>query len=55
MAVQTGYVFAAQQGRFDYVIQFDADGQQIDLRPTNSWTRALAEVTPLELLEVQAV
>lgn len=27
VAVQTGYVFAAKQGRFDYVIQFDADGQ----------------------------
>jgi glycosyltransferase involved in cell wall biosynthesis len=27
VAVQTGYMFAARQQRFDYVIQFDADGQ----------------------------
>jgi glycosyltransferase involved in cell wall biosynthesis len=27
VAVQTGYLFAATQQRFDYVIQFDADGQ----------------------------
>lgn len=27
VAVQTGYLFAAQQKRFRYVIQFDADGQ----------------------------
>jgi glycosyltransferase involved in cell wall biosynthesis len=27
VAVQTGYLFAASQQRFDYVIQFDADGQ----------------------------
>jgi hypothetical protein len=27
VAVQTGYLFAAQAGRFRYVIQFDADGQ----------------------------
>jgi glycosyltransferase involved in cell wall biosynthesis len=27
IAVQTGYLFAAQQQRFDYVIQFDGDGQ----------------------------
>ncbi len=33
----------------------DTDGQQIDLRPTNSWSLGLAEVSPLELLEVQAV
>lgn len=26
-AVQTGYRFAAARGRFDYVIQFDSDGQ----------------------------
>ena len=26
-AVQTGYLFAATQNRFEYVIQFDADGQ----------------------------
>ena len=26
-AVQTGYLFASTQNRFDYVIQFDADGQ----------------------------
>src|SRR5262249_23656991 len=31
------------------------DGQQIDLRPSNSWALGLGEVTPLELLEVQAV
>lgn len=27
VAVQTGYLFAAQENRFRYVIQFDADGQ----------------------------
>lgn len=27
MAVQTGYLFARQHNRFEYVIQFDADGQ----------------------------
>lgn len=27
VAVQTGYLFAAKQDRYDYVIQFDADGQ----------------------------
>lgn len=27
VAVQTGYLFAAQEERFHYVIQFDADGQ----------------------------
>lgn len=27
VAVQTGYLFAAQAGRFRYVVQFDADGQ----------------------------
>ncbi len=35
--------------------RFDADGQQIDLRPGNSWSLSLAEVAPLELLEVHAV
>lgn len=27
VAVQTGYLFAAKRGDYDYVIQFDADGQ----------------------------
>ena len=27
ITVQTGYLFAAQTGRYEYVIQFDADGQ----------------------------
>ncbi|MCA9204890.1 MAG: glycosyltransferase family 2 protein [Planctomycetales bacterium] len=27
VAVQTGYIFAAHQQKYDYVIQFDADGQ----------------------------
>ena len=27
VAVQTGYIFAAQRGEYTYVIQFDADGQ----------------------------
>jgi glycosyltransferase involved in cell wall biosynthesis len=27
VAVQTGYLFAAQRGHYTYVIQFDADGQ----------------------------
>jgi NAD(P)-dependent dehydrogenase (short-subunit alcohol dehydrogenase family) len=34
---------------------FDRDGQQVDLRPNNSWAQELAEVSPLELLEVHAV
>jgi NAD(P)-dependent dehydrogenase (short-subunit alcohol dehydrogenase family) len=33
----------------------DRDGQQIDLRPSNSWALDLGDVTPLELLEVHAV
>src|SRR5206468_508560 len=33
----------------------DRDGQQVDLRPKNSWAQELADVTPLELLEVHAV
>lgn len=34
---------------------FDIDGQQLDLRPMNSWRIKLAEVSTLELLEVQLV
>jgi NAD(P)-dependent dehydrogenase (short-subunit alcohol dehydrogenase family) len=33
----------------------DRDGQQVDLRPSNSWAHELADVSPLELLEVHAV
>jgi NAD(P)-dependent dehydrogenase (short-subunit alcohol dehydrogenase family) len=33
----------------------DRDGQQVDLRPINSWALELGEVRPLELLEVHAV
>jgi NAD(P)-dependent dehydrogenase (short-subunit alcohol dehydrogenase family) len=35
--------------------QLDADLQQIDLRETNSWRLPLAEVSAVELLEVQLV
>ena len=35
--------------------ELDADRQQIDLRPQNSWRLTLAEVTAVELLEVQLV
>ena len=35
--------------------QFDADLQQVDLRETNSWRLALADVPTLEMLEVQLV
>jgi NAD(P)-dependent dehydrogenase (short-subunit alcohol dehydrogenase family) len=35
--------------------RFDADGQQLDLRPTNSWLLKLDEVSTVELLEVQLV
>jgi hypothetical protein len=35
--------------------RYDADGQQADLRPHNSWSSALGDVTPVELLEVHAV
>lgn len=35
--------------------QFDADGQQLDLRPNNSWLLKLSEVSTVELLEVQLV
>lgn len=31
----------------------DADGQQLDLRPSNSWSALLADIGPRELLEVQ--
>jgi len=34
---------------------FDADGQQLDLRPLNSWLLRLEEVSTLEMLEVQLV
>jgi NAD(P)-dependent dehydrogenase (short-subunit alcohol dehydrogenase family) len=33
----------------------DRDGQQVDLRPSNSWAQELGDVAPLELLEVHAV
>ncbi|MFO0760714.1 MAG: SDR family oxidoreductase [Byssovorax sp.] len=35
--------------------ELDADQQQIDLRPQNSWRMTLAEVPTVELLEVQLV
>lgn len=35
--------------------RFDADGQQLDLRPENSWLLKLDEVNTIELLEVQVV
>lgn len=35
--------------------QLDPDGQQLDLRPTNSWLLKLDEVKTIELLEVQLV
>ncbi len=35
--------------------RFDADGQQLDLRPGNSWLLKLDEVNTAELLEVQLV
>jgi NAD(P)-dependent dehydrogenase (short-subunit alcohol dehydrogenase family) len=35
--------------------QFDAEGQPIDLRPTNSWMLKLDQVDTVELLEVQLV
>ncbi|MGL4553700.1 MAG: SDR family NAD(P)-dependent oxidoreductase [Gemmataceae bacterium] len=35
--------------------RLDADGQQIDLRPSNSWSQRLHEVGTLEMLEVQVV
>jgi NAD(P)-dependent dehydrogenase (short-subunit alcohol dehydrogenase family) len=31
--------------------ELDADGQQVDLRPENSWTQAMGEVDPVELVE----
>lgn len=34
---------------------FDADGQQLDLRPINSWLLKLDRVSPIELVEVQLV
>jgi NAD(P)-dependent dehydrogenase (short-subunit alcohol dehydrogenase family) len=34
---------------------YDGDGQQIDLRPDNSWALQLGEVSLVELLEVHAV
>jgi NAD(P)-dependent dehydrogenase (short-subunit alcohol dehydrogenase family) len=35
--------------------RLDAHGQQVDLRPSNSWSQRLHEVGTLELLEVQLV
>lgn len=34
---------------------FDADGQQLDMRPINSWLLKLDQVSPIELVEVQLV
>ena len=34
---------------------FDADGQQLDIRPLNSWLLKLSEVSTMEMLEVQLV
>jgi NAD(P)-dependent dehydrogenase (short-subunit alcohol dehydrogenase family) len=34
---------------------YDGDGQQVDLRPHNSWSSELGEIAPAELLEVHAV
>lgn len=34
---------------------FDADGQQLDTRPTNSWLLQLDEISTMEMLEVQLV
>jgi len=34
---------------------FDSDGQQLDLRPSNSWVLKLDQVSTVELLEVQLV
>lgn len=34
---------------------FDSDGEQLDLRPINSWSLKLAEVSTVEMLEVQLV
>lgn len=35
--------------------RFDADGQQVDIRPENSWLLKLDEVNTIELLEVHLV
>jgi NAD(P)-dependent dehydrogenase (short-subunit alcohol dehydrogenase family) len=35
--------------------RFDVHGQQVDLRPSNSWSQRLHEVGTLEMLEVQLV
>ncbi|QIR38668.1 SDR family oxidoreductase [Tolypothrix sp. PCC 7910] len=34
---------------------FDADGEQVDLRPINSWVLKLNEISTVEMLEVQLV
>jgi NAD(P)-dependent dehydrogenase (short-subunit alcohol dehydrogenase family) len=34
---------------------FDSDGQQLDLRPVNSWSMRIDEVSTVEMLEVQLV
>jgi len=34
---------------------FDADGQQLDIRPLNSWLLKLSEVSTMEMVEVQLV
>ncbi|MCP4440817.1 MAG: SDR family oxidoreductase [Aureispira sp.] len=35
--------------------QLDADGQQVDLRPQNSWTQRLEEVSTAEMIETHLV
>jgi len=34
---------------------YDKDRQQIDLRPENSWTQLLQDISPMEMLETQLV
>ena len=45
------------QGVEDYfpLRQFDADGQQLDLRPIHSWMLKLGEIGTIEMLEVMLV
>lgn len=53
---QDGDVVAIEDGReFFPAGQLDADLQQVDLRPVNSWRLKLAEVPTVELLEVHIV
>lgn len=47
--------FSALTSKYFPPNTFDADGEQLDIRPLNSWLLKLSEVSTMEMLEVQLV